>query len=112
MVAGDFDPTSTLGTSFDAIAEFDRPTSRPGRVRRIGRVRIPIALHYRPWATLYVLPDGRREWVLRLWQVDHPVPHLWSTGALVAYARRNRLDSVVRAIEEIVARVGGDDATC
>jgi hypothetical protein len=40
------------------------PTVReaPGRSapRRIGRLRLPITLTARPWATLYEMADGRR----------------------------------------------------
>ena len=36
------------------------------RALRIARVRVPLTLTVSPWATLYVLPDGRRIWCVRL----------------------------------------------
>ncbi|MCI4337518.1 MAG: hypothetical protein L3K17_10120, partial [Thermoplasmata archaeon] len=72
MVAKAIDERTTNGTVSAAIAEFSRTLALPGQVRRIGRVRLPLALAYRPWATLYVLPDGRRWWVIRLWEGGRP----------------------------------------
>lgn len=77
-----------------AIAE-RTPRARP---RRIGSVRLPLAGPYRPLATLYELPDGRRLWCVRLWDVDRPVSRCLSTGYLLAFARLNRLEELAREI--------------
>ena len=83
-----------------ALAEI-APPRRPRRARRIGRLRLPIAGPYRPWATLYELPDGRRLWCVRLWDVDRPVRRCLPTGLLVAFARLNGLDELRREIERL-----------
>jgi len=62
------------------------------RTRYLGRLRLPIAGPYRPWARLYELPDGRRLWCVRLWEFDRPVRRCLSTGLLLAFARLNQLD--------------------
>lgn len=61
------------------------------RVRYVGRVRVPIAGPYRPWARLYRLPDQRRVWVVRLWDRHHAVRRLVSTAVLLEFARLNQL---------------------
>ena len=63
----------------------------PGRLVRIGRLRVPLAGAYCPWATLYRLPDGRELWCLRLPEDGRPVRRVVSTATLVSYARRSRL---------------------
>jgi hypothetical protein len=90
---------------FPAQAELDRLTS-PGTdraVRRLGRVRIPLALPYRPWARAYRLPDGRVVWTVRLWESDRPVRRCVPTDTLRAYCRSNRLPAVEAAIDAILA---------
>jgi len=86
-----------------AVAERAPTNARPRRVRALGRVRIPIAGPYRPWATLYRLPDGRRIWCVHLWELDRPVRRCFSTGLLVAFARLNRLEALRAEIERIDA---------
>ncbi len=71
------------------------------RCRRLGAVRLPLAGPYRPLATLYELPDGRRLWCVRLWEVDRPVRRCLSTGYLIAFARLNRLDGLEREIRAV-----------
>lgn len=68
-----------------------RPAAGSYRVARIGRLRVPIAGPYQPWATLYRLPDGRELWCLRLWSEGGPVRTVVFTATLLAYARRSRL---------------------
>jgi len=80
-----------------------RPAGR-ATPRRIGRLRLPIALAVRPWATLYELPDGTRFWCVRLWDVDRPVRRCLTTGYLIAFARLNGLDTLRAEIEEIARR--------
>jgi hypothetical protein len=86
-----------------AIAEHDRP-HLARRPRTIGRLRLPIAGPYAPWATLYELPDGRRMWCVRLWEIDRPVRRCLPTGLLVAFARLNGLHGLRREIEAMAAR--------
>jgi hypothetical protein len=81
------------------VAERTSPNHR--RVRALGRVRLPLAGPYRPWATLYRMPDGRRLWCVRLWELDGPVTRCFSTGYLVAFARLNGLDALREEIERI-----------
>lgn len=80
------------------------PCERSPRVRRIGRVRVPVTLGHQPWATLYLRPDGRMLWCLRLWEVDRPVRHVVATAVLRGYARRNGLATLAREVDELVAR--------
>ena len=95
----------------DSDAHADDEHARPSRTslvrttpRKIGRLRLPISLTVRPWATLYELPDGRRFWCVRLWDVDRPVRRCLPTGYLLAFARLNRLDSLRAEIEELARR--------
>lgn len=74
----------------------------PHTVTCVGRVRVPIAGPYRPWARLYRLPDGRHLWTVHLWNVDRVVRRVTSTALLVHFARVNRLpelESAVRALD-------------
>jgi hypothetical protein len=83
-------------------------TSRPGpasyRVVRVGRLRVPIAGAYQPWATLYRLPDGRELWCLRLWEDDRAVRRVLTTSTLLEYARRSRLRQFEAEILELRGR--------
>ena len=93
----------------DAHADDERTLAvrlPPGRTtpRRIGRLRLPIALTARPWATLYEMPDGTRLWCVRLWDEDRAVRRCFTTGYLIAFARLNRLDALRAEIEEIARR--------
>ncbi len=76
----------------------------PYRVVRVGRLRVPIAGAYQPWATLYRLPDGRELWCLRLWEGDHPVRRTLGTSTLLEYARRSRLRQLEAEILELRGR--------
>ncbi|MGB7125030.1 MAG: hypothetical protein WBE40_09295, partial [Thermoplasmata archaeon] len=61
---------------------------RPRRaVRKIGELRLPIAGPYRPRARLYLFPDGRLLWHVRLWEYDRAVSHLVRTETLRAVGR-------------------------
>jgi hypothetical protein len=79
------------------------PRRTRARVRRIGEVRLPIAGPYRPRARLYLFPDGRTVWVVRLWEYDRPVTHALSTAAVRAYAHQNRLVSLALEIDRLAA---------
>lgn len=81
---------------------------RPRRLRPLGRVRLPLAGPYRPWATLYRFPDGRTLWLVRLWEVDRPVPRLVPTWVLRAFAERNGLPAFRAEVDALVDRVGGE----
>ena len=91
-------------TPSEPVPELATPTLRTGRVRSVGFVRLPIAGPYRPRARLYVYPDGRLVWLLRLWEVDRAVPHLVSTEALRAFARCNDLPEVRAEVDALVER--------
>ncbi len=79
------------------------------RVRWVGVLRIPLGGPYRPLAHLYEGPDGTLWWTVRLWEIDRACPRVVSTGALVAFARANRLPGLERAVASLVerARHGG-----
>jgi hypothetical protein len=72
------------------------------RVEYVGRVRVPIAGPYRPWARLHRFPDGRLVWVVRLWERERVVRRVVSTSTLLEYARLNGLPM-------LAARVGSLD---
>lgn len=72
------------------------------RLRRIGRLRVPLAGPYRPWATLYRFPDGRLLWQIRLWEYGEPVRRLVSTATLRAYALRSGLAGLADSIDALV----------
>lgn len=75
-------------------------------VRRLGRVRLPLAGPHRPWATLYRHPDGRTVAVVRLWDVDGPVRRVYPLAVLRSWAARQRLDALVAAIDALSAPIG------
>lgn len=64
------------------------------RVEYVGRVRVPVAGPYRPWARLYRLPDFRLVWTVRLWDRNRAVRRVTSTAALLQFARVNRLPAL------------------
>jgi hypothetical protein len=79
------------------------PRRTRSRVRRIGEVRLPIAGPYRPRARLYLFPDGRTVWIVRLWEYDRAVAHALGTPALRAFARQNRLAALETEIDRLAA---------
>jgi hypothetical protein len=80
------------------------PRRGPTPVRRVGRVRLPLALNYRPWATLYRLPDGRLLWCVRLWFRDHAEPRCVGTDTLRRFAAVNDLADVRAEVDALVER--------
>jgi len=93
----------------DALATDERThaprrNARRATPRRIGRLRLPIALTAHPWATLYEMPDGTRLWCVRLWDEDRAVRRCFATGYLVAFARLNHLEALRVEIEELARR--------
>jgi hypothetical protein len=80
------------------------PRRTRSRVRRIGEVRLPVAGPYRPRARLYLFPDGRTVWVVRLWEYDRAVTHAVGTRTLRAYARQNGLPALASEIDRLDAR--------
>jgi hypothetical protein len=80
---------------FPAIPELLLPTpedvNADPRVTYVGRLRVPLAGPYRPWARLYRLPDRRLVWVVRLWDRDRAVRRVVSTRTLLEFARMNDL---------------------
>jgi len=72
------------------------------RIEYVGRLRVPLAGPYRPWARLYRLPDGRTLWVLRLWDRTTAVRRVTTTEVLLRFAKLNGLTGLgarVRALE-------------
>jgi hypothetical protein len=78
-------------------------------VRRIGRVRIPLAGPYRPWATLFRLPDGRLAWCIRLWSVDRAEHRCVGTETLRQFAVLNRLPGLRAEIDALLVRAADQD---
>ncbi|MCI4372354.1 MAG: hypothetical protein L3K02_01725 [Thermoplasmata archaeon] len=79
---------------------------RPTRnVLRIGTVRLPIAGPYRPVARLFLFPDGRLLWHVRLWEYDRAVSHLVATRVLIAFAREQGLLALEQEIARLVRSV-------
>jgi hypothetical protein len=92
------------GAAEAELAEPSIPTPAPGRVLRLGRVRVPIAGPYRPWATAYRMPDGRVVWCVRVWEVDHPQKRIVPTETLRTFCRINRLPRLLAEIAAIEGR--------
>ncbi|MCI4347188.1 MAG: hypothetical protein L3J97_01035 [Thermoplasmata archaeon] len=74
------------------------------RTEYVGRLRLPIAGAYRPWARLYRLPDRRLVWVVRLWEQDRAVRRVTSTPTLLEFARLNRLPEVAARVRSLDRR--------
>lgn len=102
--------TRSVSEPFPSRPEHPVAPPLPAPVRRLGRVRVPIALGCAPWATLYELPDHRRLWCLRLWDGDRPVPRCLATSALLAYARASGLAPLEREIRALLAPSAPTDA--
>lgn len=98
------DANCIVRTPSQPVRRRTRPT-----VRRIGELRLPIAGPYRPRARLYLFPDGRLLWQVRLWEHDRPVAHLVRTDALRAFARANGLPRTLAEIDALDDR-GRDEA--
>jgi len=77
-------------------------------VEYVGRLRIPLAGPYRPWARLYRLPDRRLVWVVRLWDRDRAVRRVTSTATLLEFARLNRLPGVAARLRSLDRRGRSD----
>jgi hypothetical protein len=88
----------TVRTPSQPIPRRTNPT-----VRAIGELRLPLAGPYRPWARLYLYPDGRLLWRIRLWEVWGPVAHLVRTETLRSFARANRLPALLAEVERLYA---------
>jgi hypothetical protein len=102
--------SSTGGSTRTVSEPFPRPPEHPvslpapARLRRLGRVRVPLTLGHAPWATLYELPDHRLLFCLRLWEGDRPVHRCVGPPTLLAYARRSGLAQFESEIRELLAR--------
>ena len=81
----------------------------PRRVQRLGRVRLPLTLGNRPWATAYRMPNGRTVWCVRLWQDGRVVRAVVPTATVRSYARRSGL---VRLLAEVEALAGPEASEC
>lgn len=71
------------------------------QVEYLGRVRLPLAGPYRPWARLYRLPDRRLVWVIRLWDQSRAVRRVTSTAVLLHFARVNRLPGLAARVQSL-----------
>ena len=78
--------------------------AHPRATIRLGRVRLPLAGPYRPWATAYRMPDGRTLWCVRLRQSDRAITHCVPTSTLHAFCRMNRLDALAVEIDRVADR--------
>jgi hypothetical protein len=99
-----------MSTSRSAVRRTEEPvrspTPEPARpstqlVRRLGRLRVPLSLGHRPWATAYRLPNGRTVWCLRLRKDGAVVRTVVSTATLRQYARRSGLAGLLAQVEAI-----------
>lgn len=88
------------------LAPRPRPTETRRPVRRIGRLRVPLAGAYRPWANLYRLPDSRTIAILRLWEGDRPVRRVVPVDALVRYAERSQLPALLDELRNLTRPEG------
>ena len=77
------------------------------RVRLLGRVRVPLAGAYRPWARLYRFPDGRLYWTVRLWESTRAVTHVVPSERLLRYARASGLRTLEAEITTLLQRAVG-----
>lgn len=84
-------------------SECPDPLRTGSDVRRVGRLRLPLAGPYRPWATLYRFPDGRTLWVVRLWDVDRAVRRVYATATVRQWAARQGLVSLVAEVDALLA---------
>lgn len=90
------------------VCETERrePVPRP-RIptrRRLGRLRVPIAGPYRPWARLFVDADGRIRATVRLWEIDRAVSRTIDLDVLRGYARASRLGPLEAGLDAIARR--------
>jgi hypothetical protein len=85
-------------------AAADPLRSIPGRVRRLGVVRLPLGGPYRPKATAYRLPDGRIVWCVRLWETDHAVKRCFPSETIRRFCRMNRLPEVEEEVDRVEGR--------
>lgn len=77
---------------------------KPFEPHLVGAVRLPLAGPYRPWARLYVRPDGTLDWQVRLWEVDRAVVCHLDTEAVREFARVNGLRRLADQVEALVTR--------
>ena len=106
MSARTIEETERRGHVLAELAKSSTSFLEAATVRPIGRLRIPLTLTHRPWATLYRLPDGRRWWIVRLWETDRPVARRLSTAALRAYALANHFVELATEIDRLDAAAG------
>jgi hypothetical protein len=87
----------------------DRASTSPSPIV-VGRIRLPITVTHRPWATLYRTPTGATYWSVRLWVVDRPVETWVATSTLRDYVLQSGLRSVANAVEDLLSRADEVDA--
>lgn len=85
--------------------------ARCERIERIGRVRVPLTLTHRPWATLYRDTRGAETWLVRLPDGGRPRVVAVSTERLLAYAAvcgLRRLEADVELLRRAAAARDAD----
>ncbi|MFZ0830857.1 MAG: hypothetical protein WCB18_07075 [Thermoplasmata archaeon] len=102
-------PVEPLRWLDDAADPISQDFETHPQVDYIGRVRVPIAGPYRPWARLYRLPDLRLVWTVRLWDRTRAVRRVTSTPVLLEFARVNRLPTLASRVRSLDLR-GRSDA--
>jgi hypothetical protein len=95
-------PAESLAWLDETVDPIPEDLDTDPRIEYVGRVRVPIAGPYRPWARLYRLPDGRSVWIVRLWDRHQAVRRVASTSTLLAFARLSQLPA-------LAARIGALD---
>ncbi len=101
-------PAEPLRWLDETTLAFPGDLDTDSRVEYVGRVRVPIAGPYRPWARLYRLPDLRRVWVVRLWDRQCAVRRMTSTAILLEFARLNRFPALAARVRWL-DRLGRSD---
>lgn len=87
-----------------------QPRPEAARVDRVGRVRVPLTLTHRPWATLYRGPAGDEIWTLRLSDGGRPKVVCVTTERLLRYAVVSGLAQLWRDIERLRGSAAPADA--
>ncbi|MCI4350926.1 MAG: hypothetical protein L3K15_05380 [Thermoplasmata archaeon] len=78
----------------------------------VGRIRLPLTVTHRPWATLHRTATGELYWIVRLWIVDRPVERRVATSTLRDYAVESRLPILASTIDQLIDRAFEVDAGC
>jgi|HubBroStandDraft_3_1064219.scaffolds.fasta_scaffold55914_2 hypothetical protein len=104
------DPQRPKVAQREPVPELTEPNPLPPRcrVRPLARLRVPLTLTVRPWATLYRLPDGRTLWCIRLPAHGVVVTRCVASHQLRTYARINGLAQMEHELDDALAGAGGE----